>query len=214
MNNFFDRIKVYVGALLISLLGEYRPALLAEVESPALAGGVDRLFLRTEEVIKAITDENPDNKEQLEAILRRFVGEDVISALDGLTEEQLLKLQNLRVRRGLTLLSVPVLDALRLLTDEDPDNAAQAETVLDTFLTNPDAQNFIISDLTLPALEKLIPNALIRGFVFQGIEIGIREGLHELADKDTFDRAELLEEVKAAHSRAEAEVDAGKEVTQ
>lgn len=203
--NFLDRIKLYVGQLLVQLLKDFTPSLIAEVQSPALAGGVERLLGRTEEVIRAITDENPENREQLEAILSRFLGEDVVSTFDGFSDELLLKIQNERVRRGLGLLSVPVVDALRLLTDENPDNAAQAEVVLDTFLENPEVQNFVTTDLAVPVMEKLIPNPIIRGFILQGMVIGIQQGLEELADADVFDRSKVIEELKAAKEKAAQE---------
>lgn len=189
----------------MKLLKAYTPALVAQIPSPALAAAALAAFNRVEQMIEAVTDENPEDGKQLEAIVRQFVSEDAVPIADGVIEERLALITNDRARNGLTLLSVPVVDTMRLLTDENPDNALQAEDVLDTFLRNPAVQDFAVEDLMVPILRKRITNPFLLALALEAIETGIREGADDLADVDVFVRDRTLEVIVAAKDQANAE---------
>ena len=196
------------GKLLIKLLRVYTPALLALIPSPALAAAVAKLFARVEEIIAALTDEDPNDAEQVGKVLRRFVSEDAVPIADGVIEEKLLLITNDRARRGLTLFSAPVMDTLRLLTDEDPDNAAQAEVVFDTFVLDRANQDFLIADLLVPVLEQRITNPMLRAILMETLESGLRQGATDLAEIDVFTSEATIKAIEDAKIKADAEAKA------
>ncbi|MCP9237168.1 hypothetical protein [Lewinella sp. JB7] len=191
------------GGLLGKLLKAYTPALLALIVSPSLKIAVSALLLRVQELIAAMTDEDPNDAEQAERIARRFVSEDAVPIADGVIDEKLLLIPNLRARRGLTLLAVPVVDTMRLLTDDEPDNAAQAEVVLDTFILNPAVQDFAMTELLVPIIEKRVPNPMLRALIMEALETGIREGAIDLAEADVFDPEAVITTIEQSKIKAE-----------
>ncbi len=200
-----SNILQWGGKLLGKLLKSYTPVLLALIASPALKTAVAALLLRVQEIIAAMTDADPNDAAQVESIARRFVSEDAVPIADSVIDEKLLLIQNPRARRGLTLLAVPVVETMRLITDEDPDNAGQAELVLDTFLLNPSVQDFAMTEMLIPIIEKRVPNAMLRALILEALETGIREGAEDLADMDVFDTEAVITTITQSKIKAEAE---------
>ena len=205
---FLKSIKGYVGDLLIRLLSYYIPTIVAAIPSPALAAAAKAALTRVLEMIKAVTDENPDDAAQLQAIVQRFVSEDAVPLADGVIDEKLLLIQNEKARRGLSLLSVPVVSTMRLLSDEDPDNAKQAELVLDTFILDPAVQDFALQDILVPIIEARVPNPMLRAIILETLIAGLKEGAEELAEIDVFDTEAVIETIEVAKLKADAQAPA------
>jgi len=130
------------------------------------------------------------------------LSEDAIPLVDGYVDEQVARINNERVRLGLGLLSVPLVDALRILSDDNPRNAEQAEDVLDTFILNPDAQSFILKDLMIPVLGKVIKEPVLLDFILDSLADALAEGAIDLAEIEVFDRAGVIQELAAAKTAA------------
>lgn len=195
-------IPGFAGGLIARAIDIYSDRIAAFVPSPALQALVMGLLLACRDLVKAISDSNPDNSGQTNAIIRTFFSVQAIPLAANVLREKIATITNLRLQRGLSLLSVPVLGAAELLTDEDPDNAAQAEVVFDEFVLNPDVQEYVITDLTVPVLENVIKDPLILSFVLQALEEGVAAGAVELANLEVFNRDRTVELVAAARERA------------
>jgi len=209
MSNISNKVRLipsWAGSLISGLLAIYAPRLLDAIQSVAIKSALTSILGRAREAIKAVSDSNPQNVEQLEAILKDFIGQDIVPLADGVITEKIALIGNERVRRGLSILSVPVIDSLRLLTDENPNNAQQAEEVFDGFVLDPVTQEFIIIDLLTPVLEARIPDPLLRSFILEALSTGIREGAEALADQDLFNAPRVLEAIKVAEKRAKVQV--------
>lgn len=205
VSNKVRLIPSWAASIIVGLLSLYVPRLLDAIQSGALRTAATSLLNRAKEMIKAISDADPENEAQLNAIVRNFLSQDAVPLAEGVVTEKIALIGNERVRRGLTILSRPVVDSMRILTDENPDNAAQAEVVLDDFLLNPEAQEFIIADLVMPILEKRIPDPLIRSFLLEALATGIREGAEALAEQDTFNTNRVLDVINVAEKKAKLE---------
>ena len=128
----------------------------------------------------------------METIIRTFFRIDVIPLATSIVRERIDNIGNERVRRGLTLLAAPVLGGVEILTDEDPDNASQAENILDTFILDPETQEFVIAELAVPVLENVIKDPLILSFVLEALEQGVEQGAIELAGIEVFNRGRTV----------------------
>lgn len=195
-------IPGFAGSLIARALDIYAPRLVSYIPSPALQALVLSLLMGAKNLVKAISDSDPDNRGQVNGIVRQFFNVDAIPLAAGVIREKIESIPVPRLQRGLSLLSVPVLGAAELLTDEDPDNERQAEEVLDTFILNPEVQEYIVTDLTVPVLENVIKDPLILSFVLEALENGIAEGAEELAELEVFDRNRTVEALAAAKDRA------------
>lgn len=195
-------IPGFAGSLIARALDIYAPRLASYITSPALQALVLALLTSTRDLVKAISDNNPENRLQVTEIIRVFFNVQAIPLAAAVVREKITTITAPRLRRGLTLLSVPVLGAAELLTDDDPNNEAQAEAVLDTFILDPEVQEYIVTDLAVPVLEKVIKDPFILSFVLEAIEKGIEEGAGELADIEVFNRQRTAGLVAEAKERA------------
>ena len=92
---------------------------------------------------------------------------------------------------------------MRLLSDDDPNNAAQAEKVFDAFLLEPANQNFVLSDLLIPVIEQRIKDPMLRAIVLETLQAGLKEGATELAEVQVFGNQAVVLELEAAKVKAE-----------
>lgn len=195
-------IPSWAGNIIVRALEIYAPRVVSLIPSPALQAGTAALFARVNQIILALSDADPENGEQVQAVIGKFVSEDAIPLADGVIDERIARIENERVRHGLTLLADPVVDTMRLLADDNPDNAAQAEEVLDRFILNPVAQEFVVTDLTVPILEKVIKEPFLLAVVLEALEQGIEQGAIELAEIDVFNRQRTAAVIAEAKERA------------
>lgn len=195
-------IPSWAGKIIVRALEIYAPRVVSLIPSPALQAGTAALFTRVNQIILALSDADPENGDQVQAVIGQFVSEDAIPLADGVIDERIARIENERVRHGLTLLADPVVDTMRLLADDNPDNAAQAEEVLDRFILNPVAQEFVVTDLTVPILEKVIKEPFLLAVVLEALEQGIEQGAIELAEIDVFNRQRTAAVIAEAKERA------------
>jgi hypothetical protein len=179
-------IPGFVGGLIARALNIYIPNIVSFIPSPALQQFGTKMLEGLRDLVRAVSDNDPANRLQAETIFKVFFRRDAIPLLTSVVRERIETITNPRLQRGLSLLSVPVLAGAELLTDDDLDNDAQAEDVLDTFILNPEAQEFILNDLTVPVLENVVKDQLILSFILEALEKGLQEGAQELANIDVF----------------------------
>ncbi len=137
---------------------------------------------------------------QIQNVLAGLINQYGVPFVTAFVNQKIGEINNERTRQGLTLLSAPFLEAADFLTDEDPDNAAQAEAVLDAWLRNPKVQEFLLTELLVPLIEQTVQNAMLRALIVQTLIQGIETGAEELAQVDVFDKSEE-EVVPAAFNR-------------
>lgn len=73
--------------------------------------------------------------------------------------------------------------------------------VLDRFILNPAAQEFVVSGLTVPILEKVIKEPFLLAVVLEALEQGIEQGAIELAEIDVFNRERTVAVIVEAKER-------------
>lgn len=190
-------IPGWAGSILSRALLIYGPRLAQLVPGKPLNQVVEAAVPATANLISAVSDNDPNNAEQAKVIALEFVRNHAVPLAVETVNARVAAITDDRLRNGLAILATPVGRTLVALTDEDPDNATQLETVVDDFITNEGAQEFILNDLTLPVLEKVIKEPILRAFIIETISTGLKEGAEELAEIEIFNRKQVIENFDA-----------------
>lgn len=115
---------------------------------------VQTLFIRFEDLITRLTNDNPDNNAELTELLRTVIGVDLLISLrvrrDSLVEQ--VSTQDARLGKTINLFSQPVLDIPTYFTDEVVDNLQQIKDRFAEFARNSDVHDLVLYDWIEPTL--------------------------------------------------------------
>ena len=99
-----------------------------------------------ERIIFALIDENPNDVDQVKAIVRNFASEPLLQYGQTELAEAIMRLKREELKALLLLVSPTLSDALRLLLDGDKDNNDQVEQLFIDLVKSP---GFITTALSL-----------------------------------------------------------------
>lgn len=121
----------------------------------------------------ALTDENPRNDEQVEAILQDHLNQAVPPFAESEINRLLEKIQNESTRALLQVLSIPGVEMIRLVSDADPNNQAQIESYANEYINREDVQDALLYNWGIPTIEKRVKDPYLRELliaVLQGVD--------------------------------------------
>jgi len=137
--------------------------------------GVLLLLNPVREMVKALSDEEPRNAEQVRELWRKFVNTDFSDFSQVQLEKLIGGVKNDRVRNVLSVLVTPSISLTRAYTDENPANDEQAREILNAFLENPDVHEVVLTDLLRPILEKTVKDPSTVAFILSLVAQALRQ---------------------------------------
>ena len=96
-------------------------------------------------MIVAVTDENPKDGEQLKAILQQHLNENVPNWAEGERVRLIDGIEDETTKKVVSALSMPGIELVRLVSDQNPDNKAQVKDYLKTYFQREDVQDVAFS---------------------------------------------------------------------
>lgn len=166
MNN--TTIKKWVGKLILGFIAGIDAYLVDRINSAFAKRAIRNLLNPLKSITNALTDENPRDNEQVDAIVRKYLNQEVPVFATGEIAAGLEKIKNEDVKAVLSTLSHPIVDMLRLLSDDNPDNEAQLKQMLGDFVNDKDVQKTAVLHILLPLV-----NAKVQDGPFKEMLISI-----------------------------------------
>jgi hypothetical protein len=139
-----DLLQKIVNTNLDFVITEILPLIEKDYARVAATEVVNRL----KQTVVALTDDNPANKEQINLIWGSITADpQIVEALRAALLEAISKVEDTRIKAGLTVLIDPLTKTLAAVTDNvKPDNK-QIEQIWKTFLESPEFLAFVISNI-------------------------------------------------------------------
>lgn len=131
-------------------------------------------------ILDVLSDDNEADGDQIEEILRKFANGDLANFTEAQVALLIDKLDDASLKIVLNKISVPSFNMLRLLTDDNPDNANQLATMWGAFAKDPATHAVILDHLLEPLLENVIPEASLRAIILDLIAQGLVEATNDL----------------------------------
>ncbi len=126
---------------------------------------VKEVLERLDATVIAVTDENPQNKEQLAVIWGSVTSDpDVIENVRKGLLEVVAKIDEPILQQGLSLAVGPLVQTLVLLSDKNKDNNKEVKQVWVTFVESPEFLAFVISNLEW-VIRKIVKNDKIEDLI-------------------------------------------------
>lgn len=87
-----------------------------------------------------LSDEDPSDGEQIKKLFLSFANTSIADFVEDKVEDAINKIENETIRVPLQTLRVPVVNMIRVVTDEDPGNKEQLEKLWIEFIKNDEVQ--------------------------------------------------------------------------
>lgn len=146
-----------------------------KIPVPDVRMGAKLLLSPIRNMIKAASDDIPENADQIRAIWRRFINTDFADFGAVQLDKLVAGIKNARLKAILSILVSPSIELTRAMTDENPANDEQAKEILDNFLRNPDTHEVVLQDLLRPILEKTIKDPGTVAFILSLIAEALKK---------------------------------------
>lgn len=118
--------------------------------------GAQSVIGKLKETVSILTDDNPENKEQLKLIWGHLLADaSIAEAVRGALLDAASKIKNAALAEGLAVAVEPIVQTLVAVSDEDLNNDGQLETIWN---------EFVKSEAFIVVLEKNLENILSRIF--------------------------------------------------
>ena len=174
------QIGKWIANLVVAALAAVDTFFISKIKNPTVAQGLRLSLQPARETAVALGDDNPRNAEQVEEIWKRFANSQLPTFAEGEIQTALELVADEDVKIVLATLSRPVVNLLRVATDEDPDNRAQVRALFDAFVKDPATQEVALEHLLVPVIESRIKDESLRAFLLailrNGIVIGDGDG--------------------------------------
>ena len=177
MKSKIKLIPRWIALLVVSSLGLIERKFISKIPSELVKQEM-KLFLEPLKLTAlAISDNNPDNKEQVEKIWRKaisgkFIDFNQFQVINIIDE----KIENPFIKVPLMTLVIPVFGMIRDLLDEDPMDGQQITTRWETFIKDPDVQEVVLINFVIPALERYINDDETVTFIINIIRQALENG--------------------------------------
>lgn len=170
---------------------------IGRIPNSDVRAGAKLLLDPIRKMVKALSDEEPRNEEQIRDLWRQFINTDFTDYSAAQLDKLVSGIGNEQLKAVLATLIAPAMDLTRAVTDDNPANDEQAKEILDKFIENPDAHDVLLSDILAPVLRRVINDeptvAFILTIIGQALE-NLGEGESSL---DAERRAEIVKKISA-----------------
>lgn len=167
------KINSWVARLVVAALSSVDAFFISKIKSTIVREGLRKLLRPIQDSALAFADDNPRNDEQLEAIWKGFAHVELPDYAEGQITSAIAKIKDENVRTVLGTVSNPVVNMLRLVTDEDPNNEEQLKLMLKAFVTDPETQHVAIENILIPLIEAKVKDETLRAWLIDLIRNGL-----------------------------------------
>jgi hypothetical protein len=167
------KINSWVARLVVAALSSVEAFFISKIKSTVVREGLRKLLRPIQDSALAFADDNPRNDEQLEAIWKGFAHIELPDYAEGQIEGAIAKIGDENVRTVLSTLSHPIVNMLRLVTDEDPNNEVQLKIMLKAFVSDPQNQKVLIENVIVPLIEAKVKDESLRAWLIDLIRNGL-----------------------------------------
>lgn len=167
------KINSWVARLVVAALSSVDAFFISKIKSTIVREGLRKLLQPIKDSAMAFADDNPRNDEQLEAIWKGFAHVELPDYAEGQITSAIAKIKDENVRTVLGTVSNPVVNMLRLVTDDDPNNEEQLKLMLKAFVTDPATQHVAIENILVPLIEAKVKDESLRAWLIDLIRNGL-----------------------------------------
>lgn len=143
-----QQIPQWIPALIAPLVRVIKDQFVSQVNDSDLQVAISDALDSIQQSAVILADQNPNNRDQLEAIWLTYVNKSVSTLVDAKVEDAISQIENETIRVPLETLRVPTVNMLRLVTDQDPNNKAQLEAQWVAFIKDAQVQNVFFGLIT------------------------------------------------------------------
>jgi len=145
-------------AIMLASLKFFRSQVLKRIDDQNvnLEKGVEVSFMPVEDIILALNDDNPDNKEQVTAIILEWINGPVADLIEDIFKDLIEKNDDENIKAVFSQILMLGIDVLKAYTDDDQKNKEQLKLIFDKFIESPQTQVLITDNILKPLLVKLI----------------------------------------------------------
>lgn len=147
------QIGKWVARLVLGLIAAIDVYLVERIKSELAKRGIRSLLTPLKQITTALGDDNPRNEEQVEGILKKYLNQDVPVFATGEISAALKKVGDDDTRIVLQTVSEPVVEMLRLVSDDDPNNGEQLKELVKQFVQSEATQRVFILHALIPLIE-------------------------------------------------------------
>ena len=140
--------KIYVQKLVLTNLDFLSNEILPLISNGYAVTASQEVVDRLKQTVVALTDDNADNKNQLDLIWGNLSSDpELIEAVRGALNDAISKIDEPVLANGLKLLLTPVLQTLTAVTDKVKPDGEQIKKIWGDFIESPEFIAFILSNL-------------------------------------------------------------------
>lgn len=168
----YQERRIFWVQFILTNLDMIREEIESNIDTQVLKDTVGSLFFPIEEIVLALSDANPDNKGQIDLILKEYVNSKVSALLDTYSIELTNKIQDKTVRELASIFVTPTVSTLRALSDDNQNNEAQLKEIwLDNLVKDRESQERVFNSIIIPFVDKLAEKSKFGRLAKQAINI-------------------------------------------
>jgi hypothetical protein len=157
--------------LVLSNVAVLQEEVVANLPGGVVKQSVESLFEPIEEVVLVLSDSNPDNKEQVNQVLKDYLNDDLARLLDNYSIELVQQINDQVVKNMVKLFVVPTVETLRAMSDDNPANEAQLKEVwVENFVKDKESQAAFFNGVIVPFVEKVGKNSKFGRFASMALD--------------------------------------------
>lgn len=126
---------------------------------------LEKSITRLKEVVSALSDADPENKAQIEAILQKYFNEDVSLFVGEELERQIAKISNRDIQAALHHVALPMSDIIRLLSDNVTDDKAQITELWQNWVKDVNTHEIFLDHVFIHLVKRVFPDESSQAFI-------------------------------------------------
>jgi hypothetical protein len=145
-------------AIMIASLKFFRSQVLKRIDdqNENLEKGVEVSFMPVEDIILALNDNDPNNKEQVTAIILDWINGPVADLVEDIFKDLIEKNDDENIKAVFSQVLMLGIEILKAYSDNDEKNKEQLKAIFDKFIEAPETQALITDNILRPVLIKII----------------------------------------------------------
>lgn len=150
-----------------------------KIDNPLVEKGVLLIFPLTKELIDVLSDKNPDNEEQVRAVMLEWTNGPLADYLEQIFAAFVEKQKDENAKALIAFFTAVFVQALRIYSDDVDDNKAQLDELLDGVVSGEETYDLILNNIIKPLLVKSKAGEELSKFVVEASKMFIEWLLKE-----------------------------------
>ena len=151
--------------LISTAFGVIEKYVISKIKNPTLSAAMALQIQPLKATVAALSDENPMDEDQIAEVWKNHLGTNVTAFTESEVGKLLEKVKDENLQKVLALLSIPVVNSLRLVSDDDVHDGDQLEAELKRFLNAEESQRTLVENILIPYVIVKIKEDFIRELV-------------------------------------------------